>query len=280
MAPAVGSSLFERMLRWLRAGYPQGIPQQDYVALFGILHRSLTDAEIEEIARALHEGEGGLDSNIPAERIREIIRHTVHQDPTAEDVRRVASRLALGGWPLVPMASLAAAHPEPEVPLEPEASPGSAPDAEPGVAAQAAPPVVPATPALPAPVAPLDPAPAPSVSASAPQPRPVPAPEPLRPPTRAERVFSWLKAGYPRGIPEADFVPLLGLLQRRLSADELTVLADRLRGSGLVPANRVDVGAEYLRITRELPDEAELQRVVDHLRAAGVELADDDGPVA
>ncbi|MBK8462304.1 MAG: DUF3349 domain-containing protein [Nigerium sp.] len=88
-------------------------------------------------------------------------------------------------------------------------------------------------------------------------------------------MLGWLKAGYPHGIPEADFVPLLGLLQRRLSADEMQALGERLRATGLVPANRVDVGVEYLRITRELPDEAELRRIVEHLRQTGVELADD-----
>ncbi|HEY5484993.1 MAG TPA: DUF3349 domain-containing protein, partial [Propionibacteriaceae bacterium] len=31
-----------RVVGWLRAGYPDGVPQQDYVALLGILHRQLT----------------------------------------------------------------------------------------------------------------------------------------------------------------------------------------------------------------------------------------------
>lgn len=271
MAPAVGPGLFERMLRWLRAGYPQGIPQQDYVALFGILHRSLTDAEIEEVARALHQGDGGLDSNIPPERIREIIRQTVHQDPSEEDIRRVASRLALGGWPLVPMASLNGDAPATDAaaPDADQPEPEEAPDPEEGGAGEASAPTVPEADA--------EPAPSPAVDSEAVR-APAPEPEPLRPPTRIERMFGWLKAGYPHGIPEADFVPLLGLLQRRLSTDEMATLAERLRASGLVPANRVDVGAEYLRITRELPDEAELQRIVQHLREAGVELADDDGP--
>ena len=201
MTPAFGSGPFERMLRWLRAGYPEGIPQHDYVALFGILHRTLTDAEVEQIASDLHEGEGGLDSNIPAERIREIIRSTVHMNPSDDDVRRVASRLALGGWPLVATDALEADEP---AAAEPEPEP--------------------------------EPAPAPEPPASAPD------LGPLRPPTRIERMLGWLRAGYPHGIPEADFVPLLGLLQRRLSSEEMQALGERLRAAGLVPANRVDVG--------------------------------------
>ena len=42
-------NVVSRVLDWLRAGYPDGVPQQDYVALLGILRRHLTDEEIVEI---------------------------------------------------------------------------------------------------------------------------------------------------------------------------------------------------------------------------------------
>ena len=42
-----------RVVGWLRAGYPDGVPQQDYVALLGILHRQLTDDEIITIAQTI-----------------------------------------------------------------------------------------------------------------------------------------------------------------------------------------------------------------------------------
>lgn len=86
-----------KILDWLRAGYPQGIPQSDYVALMGILHRSLTEHEVEQVALALQAGEGGIDSSIPVERIREALRREVHQEPSAEDVERVMARID-AGW--------------------------------------------------------------------------------------------------------------------------------------------------------------------------------------
>jgi len=235
MTPALGPGPFERMLRWLRAGYPEGIPQHDYVALFGILHRTLTDAEVVQIADDLHEIDGVPDSGIQVERIREIIRSTVHLNPSDDDVRRVVSRLALDVRPHDETDAHEADELTAQEPTADEPAQASAPEpptADSGLG-------------------------------------------PLRPPSRIERMLGWLKAGYPHGIPEADFVPLLGLLQRRLSADEMQALGERLRATGLVPANRVDVGVEYLRITRELPDEAELRRIVEHLRQTGVELADD-----
>lgn len=70
---------FTRLLGWLRGGYPQGVPQSDYVALFGILHRDLTETEVEIAAG---------------------IRRVAMEKPSEEDIARVAGRLASAGWPL------------------------------------------------------------------------------------------------------------------------------------------------------------------------------------
>lgn len=102
------TGLFERILQWLRAGYPDGIPQHDYVALLGILRRSLTDAEVEQLAYQLRFSQESADSD---EQIRELIRRTALEEPSEADVRRVASRLAQGGWPL---AESVAAADQPE----------------------------------------------------------------------------------------------------------------------------------------------------------------------
>ncbi len=102
----MSNNVFEQVLNWLRAGYPQGIPEGDYIALFGVLHRHLTPEEVEHIAQELYRGEGGLDSAVPADEIRRQIQATVHEKPAESDVRRVAARLAKGGWPLVPVKEL------------------------------------------------------------------------------------------------------------------------------------------------------------------------------
>ena len=94
--------------------------------------------------------------------------------------------------------------------------------------------------------------------------------------SKIERIAAWLKEGYPHGIPDSDFVPLLALLQRRLSDEEIDQLADRLARTEQEPASRLAISAEYLRITHELPDESELQRIAGALREAGVELFDED----
>lgn len=86
-----------RVLDWLRAGYPQGIPQQDQVVLFGLLHRRLTQTEIEQVAAQLA-ADGRIDPS--DEHIAEAIRASIHGGADDADINRVRSHLALGGWPL------------------------------------------------------------------------------------------------------------------------------------------------------------------------------------
>jgi uncharacterized protein DUF3349 len=42
------------------------------------------------------------------------------------------------------------------------------------------------------------------------------------------RVVAFVRAGYPQGVPEMDCFPLLALLRRRLSDDEVAAVAMRL----------------------------------------------------
>lgn len=102
MSGAPHGNPVQRLLAWLRTGYPHGIPQHDYIALFGILHRDLTDTEVEEIALALHQDGDGQNGHLSQERIRELITEAIREKPSDTDVKRVAARLADGGWPTAP----------------------------------------------------------------------------------------------------------------------------------------------------------------------------------
>ena len=44
-----------RLVKWLRAGRPEGVAHGDYIALMSVLHRRLTTAEVEDIAVSLVE---------------------------------------------------------------------------------------------------------------------------------------------------------------------------------------------------------------------------------
>lgn len=91
--------MLSRVVSWLRAGYPDGVPSNDYVALLGILRRRLTADEVQEIAGALAES-AAPGAPITEDDIRAMIRSSVLETASDEDVARVSARLAAGGWPL------------------------------------------------------------------------------------------------------------------------------------------------------------------------------------
>ncbi|MFM9033829.1 MAG: DUF3349 domain-containing protein [Mycobacterium sp.] len=80
-------------------------------------------------------------------------------------------------------------------------------------------------------------------------------------------IVSWLRAGYPNGVPRNDYLPILALLSRRLTADEIIEVARQLRH--LPQPGFIDVGAEILRITDQLPKPTEVERVRAKLAAFG-----------
>ncbi|WP_409484656.1 DUF3349 domain-containing protein [Arsenicicoccus dermatophilus] len=93
-----------------------------------------------------------------------------------------------------------------------------------------------------------------------------------------ERVISWLRAGYPDGVPATDYQPMLALLRRRLSDSEVEELGQELVRRGLVPADHVDVGVGMTRVTAELPSHEEMIRVSERLLAEGFPVAVEESP--
>lgn len=185
-----------RVVGWLRAGYPSGVPEQDYVPLLGILRRSLTPDELEQVVgELLHDAEraDAAGRELSPALMRERIEQLLLGPALPEDLVRVSARLAAAGWPL--------AGPEE---LDP------APQDRPGLVA---------------------------------------------------RVVRWLRDGYPAGLPEQDFVPLIALLRRRLSDEEVTEVAERLATEGRLPASRVDVGTAIAAVTSDLPSDEDIERV-------------------
>ncbi|WP_343898520.1 DUF3349 domain-containing protein [Ornithinimicrobium humiphilum] len=84
-------------MTWLRAGYPEGIPTGDYVALLGVLRRRLHEDEIAEIVELLAQQR---ELGVTSERIRELIREYSLQDPYEADVERVTALLREAGYPV------------------------------------------------------------------------------------------------------------------------------------------------------------------------------------
>jgi hypothetical protein len=97
------TSLLTSILNWLRAGYPEGVPGPDRVPLLALLRSTgLSEDEVKEVVRKIKESDPG-EQTIDRDEIAEFISDVTDREPTDDDVRRVATRLASGGWPLAGM---------------------------------------------------------------------------------------------------------------------------------------------------------------------------------
>jgi hypothetical protein len=93
------NGLFENVLRWLRAGYPDGVPPKDYYPVLALLKRSLTEDEVVEAARSILRANDG-ESPVTEAEIQASIANVTNQEPSADDIHQVSARLASVGWPL------------------------------------------------------------------------------------------------------------------------------------------------------------------------------------
>lgn len=192
---AAPAGLLERVVSWLRAGYPEGIPRSDYPAVLSVLRRTLTSAEVERVV----ERAAASPAPLTADELRSLLDDVLAGPPLEEDVVRVSSRLATVGWPL------------------------AAPAETTQTAARAG---------------------------------------------LIRRVVDWLREGYPAGLPENDYVPLVALLRRRLTDDEVRIVARGLVESG-GSLGRVDLGDAVARVTSELPADEDVARVRAYLNSHG-----------
>jgi hypothetical protein len=88
--------LLAKIVDWLRAGYPEGVPQHDYFPIFALLGSQLTNHDVNLIADEL----ASAADPESAEAIKKAITDVTHTVPHDSDVARVRSHLAAGGWPL------------------------------------------------------------------------------------------------------------------------------------------------------------------------------------
>lgn len=123
-----------------------------------------------------------------------------------------------------------------------------------------------------------------------PEPDPTPDPEPTDPePTDSEptppptpnssfmqSVLGWLHSGYPNGIPRTDYYPLLALLNRSLSEDDVvqatfTVLKDSNPDD---PVTAEQIREAIREVVEKEPTSDEINQVAGRLAMVGWPLAD------
>jgi hypothetical protein len=84
-----------KIVAWLNAGYPEGVPGPDRVPLLALLTPRLTNDEVKIVAQGLID-RGEFDHVD----IGVLITQLTDELPTPDDIERVRVRLAAKGWPL------------------------------------------------------------------------------------------------------------------------------------------------------------------------------------
>ena len=84
----------QSIVDFLRKGYPEGVPERDYIPLFALLRRRLTDDEVAQVAAEL----ATASDEHTSQAISEAITHVLNETPSESDVDRVREQLAGAGW--------------------------------------------------------------------------------------------------------------------------------------------------------------------------------------
>jgi hypothetical protein len=84
-----------KIVAWITAGYPEGVPGPDRVPLFALMRQRLTDDEVKAVTRELMD-RGEFDQVDIGVQITQL----TDELPAPADIERVRARLAAKGWPL------------------------------------------------------------------------------------------------------------------------------------------------------------------------------------
>lgn len=86
---------------------------------------------------------------------------------------------------------------------------------------------------------------------------------------RMSSVVAFLRAGYPGRAPGVGYSPLLALLPRRLSDDELMAIVKRFLTSRRPAVDNADVGVAIIGVTDAMPSTGDVERVLVAMRSTG-----------
>jgi hypothetical protein len=82
-------------------------------------------------------------------------------------------------------------------------------------------------------------------------------------------IIAFLRAGYLRNAPAVGYAPLLALVPRRISDDDVATITSTLIVRKRPSIDRADVGVEITRITGEMPSLDDIARVQHRIDALG-----------
>ncbi len=85
-----------------------------------------------------------------------------------------------------------------------------------------------------------------------------------------ENVLLWLRDGYPEGVPPKDYFPLLALLKRSLSEEDVVKAAQTvLKGSESDTVSEDEIREAIHKVTAQEPNPEEIHQVASRLASVG-----------
>lgn len=89
-----------------------------------------------------------------------------------------------------------------------------------------------------------------------------------------DNVLAWLHEGYPEGVPQRDYFPLLALLKRSLTEDEVIRAAQSiLRSTDADTVTEAQIRSAVQGVIAKEPNPEEIHQVASRLASVGWPLA-------
>jgi hypothetical protein len=85
-------------------------------------------------------------------------------------------------------------------------------------------------------------------------------------------ILSWVRAGYPEGLPPKDYIPLFALLGTQVTNDDLHAIADEL-ATHSDPQSAAAIKTAITQVMDVQPNDADVARVRARLAEGGWPLA-------
>jgi hypothetical protein len=85
-------------------------------------------------------------------------------------------------------------------------------------------------------------------------------------------IVTWLRAGYPEGVPSVDYIPLFALLGSELTDAEVAQIGEELASSA-DPDSAQAIRAAIIAVTSAKPSDSDVARVRARLAEGGWPLA-------
>jgi uncharacterized protein (DUF2267 family) len=90
-----------------------------------------------------------------------------------------------------------------------------------------------------------------------------------------ESVLNWLHKGYPEGVPPKDYIPVLALLKRSLSEEDVVKAAQTIlkQADSDSPVTDLQIAEAIRRVTEQQPNPEEMHQVASRLASVGWPLS-------